>query len=74
MIASTSTVSDGVKFGVDDGVVDNEALVINPVVSRISGEKVGDEVDTPTDVVVKDLAGPPDGGYGWIVVMYIPPN
>jgi len=42
-----------------DGIVPNEPLVITPVPEGPTGEPLKD-------------TGPPDGGYGWIVVMYSP--
>jgi hypothetical protein len=71
---STSTGSEEMKGDGDDGVVANETLVISPVPSiaaRISGEK-GPGAECPIDSSGKDT-GPPDGGYGWVVVMYITP-
>jgi hypothetical protein len=70
MTSSLSTASEGFKSeDTEDGVVANETLVISPVPSRQGGavqEKEGVVV-----VVGKEPAGPPDGGYGWIVVMYL---
>jgi hypothetical protein len=69
---STSTGSELMKGDVDDGVVANETLVIDPVPSiGIKGvEKIP---EGPTDGSAKDT-GPPDGGYGWVVVMYVYPR
>jgi len=33
-------------------------------------EKLGGGSDDPSEAVVKDV-GPPDGGYGWVVVGYV---
>jgi len=57
----------------DDGVVANETMVVEPCPEERSGEidkLEGGGPDDPTDVVVKDV-GPPDGGYGWVVVGYV---
>jgi len=68
-----------VNCDADDGVVANEPLVIDPIVPSDGGlevivekgvKKIGEEGDEePIEVVVKDT-GPPDGGYGWVVVAY----
>ena len=69
---STSTGSELMKGDDDDGVVANETLVINPVPSIVSGISGVEKIpEGPTDESGKDT-GPPDGGYGWVVVMYVP--
>jgi hypothetical protein len=58
----------------DDGVVANETMVIEPCPEFVSGEmelKLEAGPEDPTEVVEKD-SGPPDGGYGWVVVAYAP--
>jgi hypothetical protein len=61
------------KGEVDDGVVANETLIIDPVPS-IAGIKGVEKIpEGPTDGSGKDT-GPPDGGYGWVVVMYVYPG
>jgi hypothetical protein len=59
----------------DDGVVANEVLILDPVghvEDEEEAEKLGaEEPQGVNGIAVKD-PGPPDGGYGWIVVMYIP--
>lgn len=52
----------------DDEVVPNETLVIMPVPSLQAEKVVEKETGGPTGLA-KDI-GPPDGGYGWVVVMY----
>jgi hypothetical protein len=53
---------------VDDGVVANETLVVEGVPSRVGDGKWA--ADGPgADGGEKDN-GPPDGGYGWVVVGY----
>jgi hypothetical protein len=54
------------KLEEDDVVVANETLVITPVPS-LQGQVVEKVSGAPTI----DNAGPPDGGYGWVVVMYV---
>jgi hypothetical protein len=68
---STLSTRDGMKDGdIDDGVVANETLIITPVPSiQNVGVVVEKGTGGPTDMSMKD-PGPPDGGYGWIVVMY----
>jgi hypothetical protein len=70
-----STVSETVTEELDDGVVANETMVIDPCPEFAgSGEmelKLEAGPDDPTEVVEKD-SGPPDGGYGWVVVAYVP--
>lgn len=60
----------------EDGVVANEVLVGEAVVPSgdgveviVKSEKGGEGIEETGDVVVKDT-GPPDGGYGWVVVAY----
>ena len=55
-----------------DGIVPNEPLVITPV-PELQAEKIVEKIipEGPTGEPLKDT-GPPDGGYGWIVVMYSP--
>lgn len=69
---STNSTRDGLKDGeIDDGVVANETLVITPVPSLQNGGVVVEKgTEGPTEMSMKD-PGPPDGGYGWIVVMYV---
>lgn len=58
----------------DDGVVANVVLILDPVVhgEEEAVEKLGaEEPQVANGIAVKD-PGPPDGGYGWIVVMYLP--
>jgi hypothetical protein len=66
------TRSDTEKLGVEDAVVPNLALVVNP---RNSGavEQLPEkwDADGPGPIVLqKEDSGPPDGGYGWVVVGY----
>ena len=68
MTSSLSTTSDGFKSeDIEDGVAANEKLVISPVPSR-QGDTLQEKAGV---VVVGEETGPPDGGYGWIVVMYL---
>jgi hypothetical protein len=61
-----SVSTDGKSDLEDEGVVTNEVLDIN-------GEKLGAE--EPQEGIPTENAGPTDGGYGWVVVMYLPyPN
>ena len=60
------------KLEVDDEVVPDETLVAEPNVSVPPPvEKLGngDPSGEPTVIVMKESC-PPDGGYGWIVVVY----
>jgi hypothetical protein len=71
-----STISETVKGEFDDGVVANETMVIEPCpeFAGIDGckiEKLEAGPDEPTEDVEKGT-GPPDGGYGWVVVAYAP--
>lgn len=69
MASSLSTTSEGMKSEEpDDGVVANETLVISPVPSR-QGDTIQEKAGA---VVVGKETGPPDGGYGWVVVVYVP--
>lgn len=69
MTSSLSTTSEGPKSEeTEDGVVANETLVISPVPSRQSDIAVQEKAGS---VVVGKETGPPDGGYGWVVVMYV---
>ena len=69
MASSLSTTSEGPKSDeMEDGVVANETLVISPVPSRQGG--IVEEKTCAVDV--RKETGPPDGGYGWVVVMYVP--
>ena len=59
----------------EDGVVANEVVVGEAVVPSgdgveviVKSEKGGEGIEENGDVV-KDT-GPPDGGYGWVVVAY----
>jgi len=58
----------------EDGVVANETMVLEPCpeaeTSSQEIEKLGGGSDDPSEAVVKDV-GPPDGGYGWVVVGYV---
>ena len=69
---TASTNGDNVKCEIEDGVVPNKTLVIASPTPGGDDEKSwsGDGPGEPSDVVVKDL-GPPDGGYGWVVVAYL---
>jgi len=70
MTASLSTASDNITSDeTDDVVVANETLIISPVPSR---QGKPDMKEQSTSSVVGKDSGPPDGGYGWIVVMYVP--
>lgn len=54
-------------------MVANETIVIEPCPreERNGGiEKLEGGPDDSTEVVLKDV-GPPDGGYGWVVVGYV---
>jgi len=66
-MSETATDSVGSLGEREDEVVPNETLVITPVPS-LQGAKVEETRDSNA---AKD-SGPPDGGYGWIVVMYFP--
>jgi len=72
---SESSVSETVTEEPDDGVVANETMVIEPCPQFAgSGElelKLEAGPEHPTEDVEKDK-GPPDGGYGWVVVAYAP--
>jgi len=70
---SESTIRETVAEESDDGVVANETMVIEPCV-EFSGDKIEKleaGPDDPTEIVEKGT-GPPDGGYGWVVVGYAP--
>ena len=74
MSPTPETTGSGVTDDTDDGVVANETMVIEPCPEFVSGEmelKLEAGPDDPTEVVEKD-SGPPDGGYGWVVVAYAP--
>jgi hypothetical protein len=66
------TRSDNEKLGVEDAVVPDEALVVNPLNSG-AVEQLPEKLDGdgPGPIVLqKTDSGPPDGGYGWVVVGY----
>lgn len=54
-----------------DGVVPNDPI-LDPL-PQGDTEKIGAEEPPVKIVAVEDL-GPPDGGYGWVVVMYLLPG
>jgi hypothetical protein len=71
-MSSRSDMSSG-SGEIDDGVVPNETLIVSPVISGVERTKLEDRGDGPIaeKEAEKDL-GPPDGGYGWVVVGYVP--
>ena len=67
-----TTASTNSKYDFEDGVIPKETLITNLSPKQNGeGEKGWSEhgPEEPTEVVAKD-SGPPDGGYGWIVVTY----
>jgi hypothetical protein len=66
------TTSDTEKLGAEDAVVPNEALVVDPLNSG-AVEQLPEKWDADGRgpiVLQKGDPGPPDGGYGWVVVGY----
>lgn len=64
--------NDSTKLDVDKEVGLDETLLTDLVVSGLPPEEKpwkGNSPDEPTATVAKDM-GPPDGGYGWVVVAY----
>lgn len=67
---TTSSMTSDARSMEDDGVVPNETLIVSPMISAATApEKWPANGPDPRGVVEKD-AGPPDGGYGWVVVGY----
>jgi len=62
-----NTDSEVRKSDSEDGVVQNDLLILEPLPLG-DAEKLGAEEPPAKIIAAKDL-GPPDGGYGWVVVM-----
>jgi hypothetical protein len=72
---TASTDSASYKYDIDDSILSNEKMVtslVTPTIPGIHDAKIwsGDGPAEPTEVVVRN-SGPPDGGYGWVVVAYL---
>jgi hypothetical protein len=73
---AASSYGNTVKDDIDDCIIPIESLKQSPSASTLDlpspGEVSNENApEVPSDVVTDDLASP-DGGYGWVVVMYFP--
>jgi hypothetical protein len=71
MTSSREIKHSEMEVEVDDGVVANETLVVDVPLGVGDGKWAAD--GPGADGGEKDN-GPPDGGYGWVVVGYAPPG
>ena len=69
---SVNTDSEPGKADSEDGVVLYDLRILNTLPLG-DVEKLGAEEPPAKIIVAKDL-GPPDGGYGWVVVMCLLPG